>query len=304
MTKNPARVAFVRTSDRADGVRRALLLLGPPDFHGKHVLVKPNLNSADPAPGSTHSTTLRTVVEWLLAQGTTKLTIGDRSGMGNTRDVMSRTSVWDLTRELGLEVVPFDELDAHDWVAVQPPDSHWSQGFMVPRLLGEVDSVVQICNLKTHRFGGHFTLSLKNSVGLAAKTVPGQHHDYMRELHSSSYQREMIAEINVAYHPALILLDGVEAFVTGGPDRGERAATEVILAATDRVAIDAVGVALLRFWGTTPEVKAGPIFGQAQIRRAVELGLGVRSPDEIELVTEDEASRTYATRVRAVLDAG
>jgi len=51
VTKDRARVAFVRTSDRADGVRRALRLLGPPDFHGKHVLLKPNLNSADLAAG-------------------------------------------------------------------------------------------------------------------------------------------------------------------------------------------------------------------------------------------------------------
>jgi len=33
----------------------------------------------------------------------------------------------------------------------------------------EAEKVVQTCCLKTHRFGGHFTLSLKNSVGLVAK---------------------------------------------------------------------------------------------------------------------------------------
>jgi uncharacterized protein (DUF362 family) len=26
--------------------------------------------------------------------------------------------------------------------------------------------------LKTHRFGGHFTMSLKNSIGIIAKRVP------------------------------------------------------------------------------------------------------------------------------------
>ena len=78
--------------------------------------------------------------------------------------------------------------------------------------------VVQTCCLKTHRYGGHFTLSLKNSVGLAAKTVPGNGHDFMRELHTSPHQRRMIAEINAGYRPDLVVLDGVEAFVTGGPD--------------------------------------------------------------------------------------
>ena len=198
----------------------------------------------------------------------------------------------------------FDELDGNGWELLKPQSSHWSEGFAVPRLLRQSDAVVQTCNLKTHRFGGHFTLSLKNSVGLAAKRLPGRSYDYMNELHGSARQREMIAEINLAYTPAFVVLDGIEAFTRGGPDQGTVVQSEVMLAATDRVALDAVGVAVLRLWGTTPEVSAGPIFRQAQIARAVELGLGVGRPDLIELVTGDEASRAYAARVRGVLDAG
>jgi len=94
------------------------------------------------------------------------------------------------------------------------------------------------------------------------------------------------------------------AFTTGGPAEGTRVDSQVFLAASDRVALDAVGVALLRHWGTTPEVSGGPIFEQEQIARAVELGLGAGSPEEIELVTDDEASEEYAAAVRAALDEG
>ena len=66
--------------------------------------------------------------------------------------------------------------------------------------------------------------------------------------------------------------------------------SNVILAGTDRVAIDAVGVALLRHFGTTPEVSQGAIFEQEQIARAVELKIGVTSPKQIELVTGDPES--------------
>ena len=91
----------------------------------------------------------------------------------------------------------------------------------------------------------------------------------------------MIAEVNAAYRPELIVLDGVEAFVTGGPDRGKLVDAGVVLAGTDRVAVDAVGVALLRHFGTTPEVSRGTIFQQEQIARAVQLGLGVtRAPPD------------------------
>ncbi len=77
----------------------------------------------------------------------------------------------------------------------------------------------------------------------------------------------------------------------------------MVLAGTDRVAIDAVGVALLRLWGTTPEVSQGPLFEQPQIRRAVELGLGVSSAGQIELLTDDGAGAAYAADVRGVLEA-
>jgi hypothetical protein len=65
-----------------------------------------------------------------------------------------------------------------------------------------------------------------------------------------------------------------------------------------------VGVALLRRWGTTPEVSQGPIFQQEQIARAVELGLGISSPEEIELVTDDEEGKAYAAEIRDILDQG
>ena len=184
---------------------------------------------------------------------------------------------------------------------MQVERSHWQNGFAVARPVLEADGVIQTCCLKTHRYGGHFTMSLKNSVGLVAKSVPGERYDYMSELHSSPYQRHMIAEINVAYQPALIVLDGVEAFVDGGPDRGKLVAAQVILAGTDRVALDAVGVAILRYFGTTPAVSQGSIFQQEQIARAVELGLGVAGPEEIELITDDPESAAYAGEIQHIL---
>jgi uncharacterized protein (DUF362 family) len=126
----------------------------------------------------------------------------------------------------------------------------------------------------------------------------------MNELHSSKYQREMIAEINTAYKTDLIVMDGVEAFVDGGPHVGTRVKADVMLAGKDRVAIDAVGVAILRLLGTTPEVSRGKIFEQDQIKRASELGVGVKSAREIEVVTGDKESEDFAEKVRGELKKG
>jgi len=297
-------VAFVKTTDRAAGVKRAIDLLGMEKFRGKDLFIKPNFNSSDPTPGSTHEDTLVALMRQLKAMGAGPLTLGDRSGMGNTREVMGKKSAFQMGKELDTKVVVFDELGPDDWEMIKLQDGHWEQGFALPRAVRKAGGVVQTCCLKTHRYGGHFTLSLKNSVGLAAKYVPGNSYNFMRELHSSSHQRHMIAEINTAYKPDLIVLDGVQAFTNGGPDQGKMVQSNVILAGTDRVAIDAVGVALLRHFGTTPEVSQGAIFEQEQIARAVELKIGVTSPKQIELVTGDRESAEYAKQIRAVLDGG
>jgi uncharacterized protein (DUF362 family) len=125
----------------------------------------------------------------------------------------------------------------------------------------------------------------------------------MTELHNSADQRRMIAEINAAYKPALVVLDGVEAFTSGGPDVGNKVEAGVILAGVDRVAIDAVGVAILRQLGTTPEVGRGRVFEQEQIARAVELGLGVTQPEAITLLSDDADGRAYADQIRLILEA-
>lgn len=90
----PARVAFVKTRDRAAGVVRAIDLLGIGRFDGRDLFVKPNCNSADLAPGSTHEDTLVALLGTLRALGAGPLTVGDRSGMGNTRAVLEEKGIF------------------------------------------------------------------------------------------------------------------------------------------------------------------------------------------------------------------
>jgi len=297
--KITSRVAFVKTQDRIAGVKKAIDLLGVSSLKGKDIFVKPNFNSSDTPPGSTHMDTLNSLMNQLREMGAARLTIGDRSGMGDTREVMKQKRVFDLAKERNAKVIVFDELTEEEWQSEEA--EHWEKGFAIPLPVKSAHAIVQTCNLKTHRYGGHFTLSLKNSVGLAAKFIPGNPYNFMHELHGSPNQRKMIAEINAAYKPEFIVMDGVEAFVNGGPDTGKKVISEVILASTDRIAIDAVGVALLRYFGTTEEVSRGKIFQQEQIARAVELNLGVKSPDAIEILTDDAASKEYANKIRDVL---
>jgi uncharacterized protein (DUF362 family) len=298
---NGSSVALVKTTDRAKGVRQAIELFGLNTVRGNRVLLKPNFNSAEEAPASTHPDILRSLVTELNEMGARSITLGERSGMGNTRAVLEHTGVFNLADEFGFETAVFDELDEKEWIIQQSGDFHWSTGFAVPKMLLDSECIVQTCNLKTHGYGGHFTLSLKNSVGFVARSVSPASHNYMSELHGSPYQRHMIAEINTAYTPSLIVMDGVEAFVDGGPASGKKVSPSVVLAGTDPVAIDAVGVAILRLFGTTPQVSQGRIFEQEQIARAVELGLGIDSAGQIRIVTGDAESEAYAGQIRQYL---
>ena len=294
-------VAFVKTNDRAKGVSQAIDLLKLDQFRKRDLFIKPNFNNADEAPGSTHNDILKAVVGKVRDLGAGKLTVGDRSGMGNTYDVFENKGIFALARELKFKTLVFDNLRKEDWEHIKFRGSHWKHGFYIPKQVRNAGGVIQTCCLKTHRFGGHFTLSLKNSVGLAAKFVPGNSYNFMSELHSSPNQRQMIAEVNAAYNPNLIVLDGVEAFTTGGPESGKMVNAQVILAGTDRVAIDAVGVAILRNFGTTPQVSKGSIFKQEQIARAAELNIGITKPSQIRIVTNDSKSTAYARQIQELL---
>jgi uncharacterized protein (DUF362 family) len=192
---------------------------------------------------------------------------------------------------LDFEIVDLTDVSIEEYVLKKPKNSHWKEGFLFAKIYDQAECIVETCCLKTHMYGGHFTLSLKNAVGLVAKK-------YMNELHSSKYQRQMIAEINSVYKADLIIMDGIVTFVDRGPMEGTRKEANVFIAGTDKVAIDIVGVALLRILGTTPEVSKGPIFEQDQIKRAVDLGIGIKSPEQIEFITDSKDSERLVAQIK------
>ncbi len=293
-------VILVKTSDRVQGVKRCFDLFGLNPCQGKNVLIKPNFNTADPAPGSTHNDTLKAILSHIRDMEAASVSIGDRSGPQDTNEVFEQKNIPSLAGEFDAQIINFDALEENEYKKIDNPGLHWENGFLAARPVTEAECLVQTCCLKTHQFGGIFTMSLKNSVGI----VPREDYPFMRELHRSPHQRKMIAEINTAYSPDLIILDGIEAFVDGGPMTGEKKQADVFLAGTDRVAIDAVGIAILKDLGSNDAIMEPPVYQQEQIARAAELKLGAGSPDVISIKTGDTASRAYADKIMKILHTG
>jgi len=301
MSNTVSRVALVKTDNRKNGVRTSLKVLNINPVKGKNVLIKPNFNTADIPPGSTHNDTLVALVEEMWSMGAKSIRLGERS-YPPTHEVMNRKGILPILDKLDVTVIDFDNLSDKDWVFVKPKKSHWPNGFRIARPVLDAECLVSTCCLKTHQYGGVFTLSLKLHVGVVPTSRHG--YDYMRELHGSPHQRRMIAEINEPFKPALVVLDGMDAFVDGGPMTGKRAKGEIFLASTDRVAIDAVGVATLKFLGSNESIMKPKVFEQEQISRAIELGLGASSPAEIDLIPADTNSQHDKDAIVEILKRG
>jgi uncharacterized protein (DUF362 family) len=290
-----SRVAVMLSSDRRLATEKVVSVIGLPDLKGSEVFVKPNFNTADPAPGSTHNDTLATIVELVNGSRPIRVVVGDRSGPAKTRKVFEEKGIFKMSKDMGFECSILDELPSSEWIRITPPDSSWRNGFLFAKPPTEADAVIGLCCLKTHQYGGHFTMGLKLATGLV-------HRRNMAELHSSPMkQRKMIAEMNVAYTPALMIMDGVEAFYKGGPMRGPRWAANLTFASADRIALDAVGVAALKMHGTTKRIERKRVFEHDQIKRAVELGLGVTSPKDVDIIPADDASEQICEDLRKTL---
>ncbi|MBW1800237.1 MAG: DUF362 domain-containing protein, partial [Deltaproteobacteria bacterium] len=132
----------------------------------------------------------------------------------------------------------------------------------------------------------------------------GVHRKQMGLLHGSPHMRKMIAEINLGYRPQLIVMDGVEVFTDRGPMTGERKTANVILAGTDRVAMDAAGLAVLKELGANDTIMGRKIFEQEQMKRAVKIGLGVNGPGQIDIAAGDPESEAYAEKLTSILHQG
>jgi len=272
-------VALVRTEDRESGINEVLRLIGGimpaiENVEG-YVLVKPNCNSYDPFPASTHPDTLRLVIEQLIDAGLQReqIVIGDMSGPAwlPTEATMKRNGILSVAKEFGVKVSFFEN---EEWMWVKPREaSSWPEGFRISKKVYDASRIISLPCLKTHQFGGIFTLSLKNSVGLinpADRTI----------LHKKPGSR--IAEINLAYATDLIILDGLQCFVSGGPAHGKKVASGVLIAGSDRVAMDAVGVALLKFY-KAEGIANVKVKNHEQLKRAAEIGIGYMDADMISL---------------------
>lgn len=244
------------------------------DLKGKTVLVKPNVVSGEPSPSTTSPEVVGAVVRALYGEGASNVIVGDMSAFAtlSTKRNMRSNGIKAAAEENGAEVAVFED---HGWVEVKLPGTRFVDKAYVTEWLFDVDAVVNLPVVKTHR-SATYSITLKNFIGCT-------HLRQRPYLIDSSHWEEIVAEFNAAYAPEINIVDATTSMIAGGPWSGTPADTGVIIASGDRVAADVVGLGIIKSFGEWGMVTRKDVWDQLQISTAIDLGVG-RSRDGVSLV--------------------
>jgi uncharacterized protein (DUF362 family) len=287
-------VAAVGGADPTAMVREAVSLIGgfdPLGLSGKSVLVKPNVVGRNGNPTTTNPAVVAAVVRALYDAGAGKVYVGDMSAIirGSTKRAMEETGILSAARGAGAEALFFED---HKWEKVKV-DGAYLKEVPVSEWIFKVDRVVNLPVIKTHAYAG-YSICLKNFVGATHFT----HRPYF--LNPRRWE-EVVAELNLAYRPDLNIADGTKVMVEGGPWEGRAEGANLVLASGDRVACDAVGLALIKSYGYWERLNGISPWEMGQMRRAAELGLGAGNRGELELLTASlDGDPAFDARMRKV----
>ena len=273
------KIAIAYNESPAMGIREVIVRTGNLDFikPGQKVLIKPNVNSDDPAPGTTHPETVGELVRLAKEKGAYVIVADRSNARWDTIEAMKKLGIYQAAEQAGAdEIIGFED---GDWMRVKPAQAtSWPNGFRVPKLLTEVDHIINLPVLHTHFITSH-SLALKNLVGLI--------HSLDRAVfHASKKRDEMIVEISLAIKPSLNVIEGTKAFIKGGPFEGEIINSKVYLASSDILAAEIAGIVLLKkyqaelFWDDPWQAR--------QVKRAVELDLDSLPKKEIEEIINEQ----------------
>ena len=239
---------------------------------GDEIWLKPNFNTADPQPASSDPEFVKAVIELLFEHGAGKVIIGESSMVSlSARKVLAETGMITKAEEAGADLVFFDE---GKWVKVATGGKYLKE-VSLPENALKAEKLVYVCCMKTHKWA-KFTLSLKLAVGFMKPSE--------RMMLHARHLEEKIADLNLVVNPNLIIMDGRKCFITGGPANGELREPNVILASGDRIAIDVEALKIIQSYEGA-SLTQNP-WSYTQIRRAAELGIGVKDEKEYDVIAQ------------------
>ncbi len=264
-----ALVSIVGGDDIKPMVREAVTLIGgleKIDIKGNSILVKPNVVTGDRNPTTTSPEVIKAVIEILYEEGARKVVVGDMSGLMtfSTAWNMKKSGIKKAASDAGAELVCFED---YHWLEVKLPHTKYLKKISISEWIVKADRIVNLPVIKTHKYAA-YSICLKNFIGAT-------HWKQRPYFVDEGHWEEVVSDINQAYTPHLNIIDGTVSMIAGGPRKGTAVKTNVILASGDRIAGDVAGLGVIKSFDKCPAIADKGIWEQRQIKRAVEIGLGV-----------------------------
>ena len=209
---------------------------------GETVLIKPSLIEArDPLESvTTHPRVVEGLIYALTEREVGRIIIAE--GSGNEKDIdflLRKTGFEGMIKESGAE---FIDLNYADVIKIDIKSPLAIKEVFLPKILFQVDKIVSVPKLKTHRWAG-VTLGMKNLFGI----VPGSIYGFPKNMLHWAGIPEAIVDLNSAIKIDLSLVDGIMGMEGDGPLEGRPKNLNLLMAGVDPLAVDATATRIMGF---------------------------------------------------------
>jgi len=231
------------TGNRVGATKKAVAMLGGMEqfvHKGSRVVLKPNMSFPHPPERATntHPEVVATVAQLCIDAGAREVLVVDYP-FNPPEQCLSMSGIADACRSIkNVYVLALAEEKFFRPFAIQQ-----GRALREVKLLKEVmesDVLISLPTAKSHTTTG-VSLGMKGLMGLIWDR---------RYFHASVDINQAIADLSGAVKVNLIVLDGSRALTSGGPSGpGTVAYPKTIIAGTDPVAVDAMGVTLADWYG-------------------------------------------------------
>lgn len=240
MDKNTVSIVRIEEDQVEKAVRKALDLIGGIEAivnPGEKVLLKVNwcVVPEDPKVGVVTNPVVARAVADLIKEAGAEPIIGDSAARGVDTDLVIKATGYGKLADEGYQIA---NLDKEKVIKLECPDSELLHTMKTFELATKVDKIIDIPLFKTHD-SAEATLGLKNMKGLL-------HDDQKSKLHREGLYTG-IADVNLRFPPDLVVYDGTWAMEGLGPMYGIPFELNLILAARNVVAGDAVAGNIMGF---------------------------------------------------------
>jgi uncharacterized protein (DUF362 family) len=245
-------VALIQGDERRKSVTEALALIEdqilPVLRTKKYVVVKPNLVSTIQPLAVTHADAINGILDFLAPRWKGPVVIAESSA-GNTLDAYEQFGYAKIAPEhpdREVKLVDLNTEGRYEELQILDDDIHLHPVRLAARLLDPEAYIINATAMKTHN-AVVATLSVKNmTLGAPLRSAPGterwsdkrRYHVGVRQMH---YNILLTAQRMKPFWGATVI-DGIEGMEGNGPNMGLPVPSRAVIASTDLVAADRVGV--------------------------------------------------------------